>query len=133
MISLPPVVRYFFLCRDYLIGPHGSTNASLVNLIHSIRSTGSPPVPFAAEQLWAFAGLANCRGKGTFDLCVVDADSGNVIYRMPPKDVDFGADPLHVYGLPIRMGHCIFPSDGLYWVELMYNGEVIAQQDLLVE
>lgn len=131
MISLPPVVRYLVLCQDLLIDPHNAKNVSLVNLIHAMRSTLTPPFPFAAE-FCAFAALANCRGKGTFDLNVVDADTRVTIHQHPPKKVDFGADPLHVYGLPIRI-HCVFPDDGLYWVELLYNGEVVAQQNLLVE
>lgn len=133
MISLPPIVRYFVLCNDLVADPNNANNVSLVNLIHSMRSTATPPFPFAADPFCAFAALANCRGKGTFDLWVVEAESTSRIHRLSPKEVDFGVNPLHVYGLPIRIGHCVFPSSGLYWVELSYNGEVIAQQNLLVE
>ena len=133
MISLPPVVRYFILCQDLVTDPNDANNVSLVNLVHSMRSIATPPFPFAAAPFCAFAALANCRGKGTLDLWVVDADSANRIHRLPPRKVDFGANPLHIYGLPIRIGHCVFPSSGLYWIELLYNGQVIAQQNLLVE
>ena len=132
MISLPPVVRYFVLCQDFLIDPGRPADASIVKLIHSIYSKEKPPFPYLMDEICAFAGLSNCRGTGKFEVCVVEADSGETVHQMAAMPVDFGLDPLRFFGLPIRIRRCVFPNAGLYWVQLRYNGREIAEQDLLL-
>ncbi len=131
MNPVTPIVRYFVLCQDFLIGPSSPNDISLIKLIYSTRAPDGL-FPLALNQICAFAALANARGVGEIDVRVVEADTGDETHRTGSSRIDFGSDPLRIHGLPIRLRHCVFPSIGLYSVELCYNGSPIAQQDLLV-
>ena len=43
------------------------------------------------------------------------------------------ASPLRTKGVVYRLDACVIPSEGLYWVELRYNGSVLDREALLVE
>jgi hypothetical protein len=64
---------------------------------------------------------------------VVQADTDLAILETPSRDIVFGNDPLHVLGLPVRIKDCVFPEPGLYWIQVWYEGRLIAEQDLLLK
>lgn len=132
MNSVPPIVRYFVLCQDFLIGPQSPNDVSLIRLVFSIRVPEPRKFPFVLDEICAFAALANARGTGSIDVRIIEADTNEEVRRTASFPVDFAFDPLRVHGLPIRLQRCGFPRTGLYLVELRYNGQPIAQQELPV-
>lgn len=66
-------------------------------------------------------------------LAIEEADSQTVILQTPRERYSFGNDPLKMVGKSFRFRSCVFPSPGLYSVQLWYNGIVVAQESLFVE
>ena len=132
MKKVPPVVRHFVLCEEVVVAPEYPDKVSLLNLIYAIRSRETPAYPLLNEEFAAFVMLTNARGNGVIGLRMIQADSQEEVYRVPQRAVNFGDDPLQVFGLPVRFRNCLFPDAGVYWVQLLFDGEVIAQQDLLM-
>lgn len=84
------------------------------------------------EEFCAFAALTNGRGKALVSVSVVHADTEEEIARMPARQVNFGDNPLPVFGLPFRIRNCVFPEPGLYWIRLHVDEAILAQQDLIL-
>jgi hypothetical protein len=76
--------------------------------------------------------LSEGRGTGRCRIIVVNAESGRRCYEGSEHPLAFGADPLRVYGVKIRIQRCEFPHNGLYWVEFWYEGSVLGREPLLV-
>lgn len=55
-----------------------------------------------------------------------------VIFRTPPRRVRFGGAPEENLGFVFRLCNCFFPTAGLYWIEVVFAGSVIARQKLWV-
>jgi hypothetical protein len=60
------------------------------------------------------------------------ADSGEVVFRTRTRTMPLGNDPLEVVGVTFRIRNCLFPTPGLYWVQFLCNGRIIAQQPLVL-
>jgi len=128
MNGLHPVVRYLVACEEVVVDPDNPHRVTLVSLISSIRSLTDPPYPLQQPELCVFVQMTECRGQGDCRLEIVQADSGQVVFRTRTRPLSFGNDPLDVFGLSFRIRNCPFPEPGLYWIQFWYNEQVIAQQ-----
>jgi hypothetical protein len=132
MADLLPVVRYLIACEDIPTDPVNPRRVTLVNLIGVIRSHSHPPFPHHPE-FCVYAQLTECRGVGDVQIEIEEADTQTVIFQTPTRRHSFGIDPLKVFGMSFRIRGCVFPSAGLYWVQLCYNGIVIFREPLKLE
>jgi hypothetical protein len=132
MSSIRPVVRYLILCQDVVVDPTNPLQVTLINLVTTIRSLSEPAFPVIRPQFCAFIQMTECRGAGDLRVEIVHADTGATVFRTKTQNVAFGSDPLEVVGLTFRIRNCLFPSAGLYWVQLWYNNVVLAQQAVVV-
>jgi hypothetical protein len=132
MEPIHPIVRHLITCDDIQLDPKNPRRATLVNIVHSIRSLAQPAFPLLHRELCVLVQLSDCRGTGEFWIENVQADSGGVVRRTQTIGHDFGNDPLEVFGLPFRIRDCLFPDAGLYWVEFWYNDRMVAQEPLLL-
>lgn len=102
-MTVPPVVRDFILCEDFVVDPLNPVKMSLVNLVYAIRSNETPAFPVIQPELCAFAALTNCHGSGRIEVRLIEADSGDEVRYWDIGRVEFGHDPLRVIGIPIRL------------------------------
>ncbi len=129
---MEPEVLYFLLCDDVRTDPANYLRLDILGLIMRIRSTQAPPFPFVHPQFCVLVVWTEGRGTGELRLRVVQADTGRVIFRNRPRTVRFSGAPTDVNGMRFRIQNCSFPSAGLYWVECLFSGTVIARQRLSV-
>lgn len=135
MSAVPPVVRNLIACEDILVEPDNPDNPqhiTLIHLINTIRSLEEPPFPFQQRELCVFALLRECRGQNEVRLEIQQADTDRLIFQSRTRKVSSVNDPLGLNGLSFRIQGCRFPDAGLYWIRLVWNNEVIAQQPLLL-
>jgi hypothetical protein len=55
-----------------------------------------------------------------------------VVIRTEQRTIPFSSDPLEISGVTFRLRDCLFEEAGLYWIQFWYNGEMIAQQPLIM-
>ncbi len=126
-------VRQMVVCEDVRSVSGKPQSLSLINLLGRIRSSSTPPFPYHAPPFCVYAQLASCRGVCDLHIEIEEADSQTIILRTPRLRHYFGNDPLRVFGKVFRFRSCVFPSGGLYSVQLCYNGIGIAYEPLIVE
>lgn len=123
---LLPEVRYLIVCDR----ADTSENVHIVNPIATIRSDNSL-FPFA-RQLCIYALMVGCRGELDFGLQIRHAESDEVVWTYPrERKYRLENKPLRPVTIVFN-GAPEFPEDGIYWVELQCNGQLIAQQPLRV-
>jgi hypothetical protein len=127
---MEPEVRHFVLCDDVRTDPSNYQRINVLGLITSIRSTADPPFPVVHPLLCALVILTGGQGTGELVLRIFHAPTGRVVFRSPTRQVRFLGDPEAVLGTLFRIRNCSFPEAGLYWVEVVFGGSVIARQKL---
>jgi hypothetical protein len=76
---------------------------------------------------------SNAAGEaGELSVRIVRHPTGQIIFRSRPRRVRFVNDPDDTSGVVFRIRSCSFPTAGLYWVELLFSGTVLARQRLSV-
>jgi uncharacterized protein DUF6941 len=132
MSEVLPVVRYLILCEDVQTDPDNPRRVTLVGLLSTMRSLEEPPFPLLYRELCVFLQMTECRGPADGRVEIRQADSAQVVFRSRTRTIPLGSDPLEVVGFVFRIRNCLFPAPGLYWVQFWYNGEVLAQQPLVL-
>jgi hypothetical protein len=113
MPEIQPVVRYMVPCEEMEIA---GKSINLQRLVLNLISREEPPYPILYPELCLFVVLTEVRGRGSFAVRIVRADSDQVVFSTKEYSQSFGADPLIAHGLPFRLRDCEFPQAGLYWM-----------------
>ena len=103
-----------------------SRRITLSGLISAIRALETPAFPLVFPELCVFLQLTECRGPGEARIEIQHADSSQIAFRTRTRRIQFGNDPLEIYGVSFRIRDCVFNAPGLYWVQFWYNNEVIS-------
>jgi hypothetical protein len=127
---MEPEVRYLILCDSVQTDPVNFLRVDVLGLMTHIRSTATPPFPVVRPRFSVLVILTGCRGVGELSLRIVQAATGRVVFRNQPRRVRFGDDPDEAVGIVFRIQNCSFPAAGVYLIELIYSGAVIARQRL---
>jgi len=133
MNELQPIVRHVILCEDVVVNPDNPLRITLVGVMSSIRSIEEPAYPLLYEELCVFVQLTSCRGPGDLRIEIQHGDSADVVYRNRTRTVPLSRDPLEVLALSFRIRNCLFAQAGLYWIQVWYNGQNLAQQALVMK
>jgi hypothetical protein len=127
---MEPEVRYLILCDDVRADPNNFLRLNVFGLITHIRSTATPAFPVTRPQFCVLVMLTGCQGTGKLGLRILRAETGKIVFRNQPRRVRFVGSPQDAVGFAFRIQDCSFPSAGLYWVELVFDGTVLARQGL---
>jgi hypothetical protein len=127
---MEPEVWYLVLCEDVRPDPNDYERLNIFGLTTTIRSTLSPPFPVVHPLLCALVLLTGGQGHGEFGLRIRQDQTGRVVFRSLPRQVRFVGDSTAVLGALFRIRRCGFPAPGLYWVEVLFEGTVLARQKL---
>ncbi len=131
MAGLTPVVRYLIVCEDVVVDPHNANCVTLVNLISFIQARDHP-FPLRFPELCVYLQLRGCRGPGDGRIQVVFADTETLVFSTSTRQLPLGTDPLELVSFSFRIRGGLFPEPGMYQVQFWYNGEVLAQEFLIV-
>jgi len=125
-------VLHLILCDRVETDPDNYHRCNIFGLITSIRSASVPQFPVIHPQLVAFIVWTGGQGTGELMLRIIEDGSVNAVFRTRPRPIRFVGDPASVGGFFFRIRNCVFPAAGLYWIELLLDGLVIARQRLFV-
>ncbi len=120
------------LCEDWSTDPGQHRRVSIYGLLSNIRSLEQPPYPLLYRELCVFLALTEGRGVGHAQITCVLEETGQKVFETPQRQVEFGADPLEVVGLPFRIRDCPFPRAGMYSIQFWYNGAKVEERPLLL-
>jgi hypothetical protein len=132
MNGIAPVVRLMLLCEHAESTPTTPNRWNVYGLMHSVRLADDATFPARLDLLTVLLHLTGGRGTGQASIVGVHADSGERVFGAPSRPIQFGTNPLAVQGLLFRILDVPFPQPGLYWIQFLFNDQVIAQQPLLV-
>jgi hypothetical protein len=126
---MQPVVRHMLLCEDVRRRQNNAFKYDVLGVFGIARPVADFPLRLSFCVFLEMTG----RGTGRGNVCVVDADTDDIVYQGTEHTMVFGADPLQSHAVAIRIVSCSLDSPGLYWVEFMYNGEQLQREALLVK
>jgi hypothetical protein len=132
---MEPEVRYLILCDDVRVDPLNYHRVDVLGLMTALRATGHPPFPLARPLFCVLVLLTACGAAGQGgDLVVrlIQESTSRIIFRTSPRRIRFVNDPEDTSGAVFRIHNCSFPAGGLYWVECVFAGTVLARQRLSV-
>lgn len=127
-----PDVLHLILCDEVQIDPNDYHRCNVLGLITSIRSADTPSFPVVRPQWFALVVWIGGHGSGELVLRIVEDRSTSTVFRTRPRQVRFVGDAAAVGGVVFRIQNCTFPAAGLYWVEVLFAGSVIARQRLFL-
>jgi hypothetical protein len=130
--SMQPDVIHLILCDEIQIDTNNFHRCNVIGLMTSIRSTAGPAFPVVRPQFVALVVWTGGQGTGELLLRIIEDSTGNAVFRTRPRQVRFVGDAATVGGVVFRMQNCAFPAAGLYWVEVLFAGSVIARQRLFL-
>jgi hypothetical protein len=128
MSTVAPVVRHMLLCREVRRDPKPPNLIDVLGLLVSIRAGPTASYPLPLPELSVFVQMTGRHGEGTVHVTLREADTETLIYSGPGQKLPACADPLTVRMATLRIRDCSLPRPGLYWVQLCYNNEVIAEE-----
>lgn len=128
---MPPEVRYFILADLVSASSNNLQRANIQGLLTHLRVRGQP-FPVVHPLFYTLLLLTNCSGAGDLQIRVMFEPTQFTIYRSPTHPVRFSGAPDDTFGSFWQVRNCSFPSLGLYFVECLYSGGVIARQPLTV-
>jgi hypothetical protein len=132
MAGMRPTVRSLLVCESILQDKLNPNRVSLIHLINSIRPSSVPSYPVRHPQLSVFAHLTECRGTAHCRIVVRDGDTDQPVFGSSERNLNFPNAPLILNGIRFRLLDCPFPHPGLYWVQLWYDTDMLAQTPLVL-
>jgi hypothetical protein len=132
MADINPVIRHLLLCDDVRPDPNQPTRFDILGVCGLITSRQTPPFPLRHPSLCVFVQFTGARGGAEVQVVVRDADTDAAVFSSQPHRVRLPVDPLQLMGLKLVVKDSPFPRAGLYWVQLRWNGQVVAQEPLLL-
>ncbi|HYV34485.1 MAG TPA: hypothetical protein VE988_02200 [Gemmataceae bacterium] len=123
-----PIIKAFVLCNLITDSPEESNQKDL-------QGAGLSRIPAGAafpvkKTFWVYIEIAEHGSMGAIQLALMRADSGRrLFFRTIP--VQFEND-LETTIIVIRLFECSFPANGVYFVELWYDGQWMIDQRLEV-
>lgn len=127
---MEPEVRYLLPCDDVRTDPDNYQRIDVLGLITAIRSTANPSFPIVRPLLCALVILTGGQGNGELVLRIFHDQSGRLVFRSSPRKVRFVGPTEAMLGVVFRIRDCSFPMAGLYWMEVVFAGSVIARQKI---
>ena len=127
-----PEVWYLILCDDARSDPANSLRVNITGLLTRIRCREVDGFPFVHPLITVLLMLSKCRGTGELSVRIVHNQTGEIVYRSQTRRLRFAGSPDELMGVVFRVRDCAFPDLGLYYVECIFSGTVLARQRFLI-
>lgn len=129
---MQPFVRHMLLCEQITSDPKSPLRVGIKNLLSTVYA--KPGVNFPINQPFCvYVLLSAVRSDGELRLTVTSAETDELVYTTPEIPILARPDPLEVLGVTLQISQCVLDTPGFYWVDLWYNGEMLAQQGLMAK
>lgn len=98
------------------------------NLI-GVRTVIESPFPAVVPLLCVFVQLTGHQGEASCRVVIEQAVSGDVIFKSEPERIAFRG-PIDVVPVVYPIRDCVFPSPGLYYVQVFDDEKMIGERPL---
>jgi hypothetical protein len=132
MASIPPVVRHMLVCDNVTRSGDDRPKLDVLGVVHTIRARPGQTFPLTHPGLCVYLVLTGGVGVGRIQLRVSEADPGAPLFGSPVHTVTHPVDRHELSGLVLRVGPCVFPRPGLYWVEFHHDGIELGRESVVV-
>lgn len=132
MALVPPVVRHMLLCEEARRRTDAPSKIDLLGVVSAISGKDDTDYPLVQPRLCVFLQMTNGRGEAEVAIHIRVEETGQLVSGSPTHRYTFGHDPLAVSGMFFNLNNVRFPHPGLYSVELIVSGQVIAREPLLL-
>jgi hypothetical protein len=129
---MEPEVLYFILCDTVRPDPANLHRFNIFGLIAHLRSRAAPPFPLVRPQFSILIVLTGCQGEGELSVRIIREETATSVFRNAPRRVRFSGALQDAVAFSFGVRDCSFPAAGLYWVECVFSGTVLARQRLSV-
>jgi len=76
--------------------------------------------------------VSDARGLHRISLECQSADTEDFVFRTPPREIQFGRDPLKVSSIGFRIRDCLFPEFGSYVVRFRAEQTILSEACFIV-
>jgi hypothetical protein len=125
---LLPIAKPLLFCHDVLSDPD-TGNVHLIGVFDAIRPQSQPPFPHRHGQFAVFVELTDAAGVVPARLDVVEAQSGELIFRTADHRLVFRNRQAILRAL-FRLQNCRFSRPGVYWVQFFCHNRFITDKAL---
>ena len=125
-----PVPKAINLC-DRVLPNAVQQTLDFGDVFNAIRLPVGGSFPHTLTRMCVFSQFEDGAGDADFQVVVVSAVTGQVVFHSPIHSVRF-PNRLTVVSVNIRLVNCPFPAAGEYWVELYCDGSIVADRVLHV-
>jgi hypothetical protein len=127
---LEPKVRQMVLCEDARRRKGSRGKFDLLGVINIVQA---PAHAFPMHlSFTVYLCLTEARGSGTGAIVITNEDTDEEVYVGESHQLQFGADPIALGSVTLRVPLCLLPEPGLYRIDFVYNETVIGSHSLLV-
>jgi hypothetical protein len=126
-----PIVRSLVACELIRPDTEKPKQLTLIRVVNSVRPLPGQGYPVIRPDFSVFALVTDGRGSGEVWIELRHADSDRTIYHSRRLRVRFPTDPLQLCGMSFELHNVAFPTPGLYWVQLWFDGELLADLPIL--
>lgn len=132
-IIIAPNVRHMILCNEALPDPQWPGRVKVNGLILQLRWPEATTAPLRLDKLVVLLVLAGGRGEGQGWVECIDEETGKQISRSAELPIRFvGKDPVAPFPGRFTLRDCYFTRPGAYLVRFFLDGNVVAQQGLVL-
>lgn len=117
------------LCDDWWSDPERENRITISGLLTSIRPAPHLHYPIAYREICVFLLLTEGYGRGSGKIVCLSEETGKTVFETGNLQIPF-TSALDVVGVPFRIQHCIFPTEGIYTVQFWYEGEMLEERPL---
>jgi hypothetical protein len=131
--TMTPTVIHFIPCDGALADSRSLHRINVYGLTTKLYSDQDPPFPFRRPMQKVLVLFRGGQGTGEFVIRVVHEETRQIATQSQnPHRVQFVGDPREISGAVVQVRNCTFRQEGVYWLELVFAGEVIARQPIRV-
>jgi hypothetical protein len=120
------------LCEEARQRPDSPSKVDLLGIVSAVFTKGEAEYPLLHPRLCVFVQMTNGRGQAELAVHIRLEETGMLVSGSPTHSVLFGKDPLAVSAMFFNLRNVRFPHPGLYSVELVVSGQVVAREPLLL-
>jgi hypothetical protein len=123
-----PVAKSIILCDDVVPDP-GTDKVHLIGVFDAIHPRSDQPFPHRHPAFAVFLQLTDGEGQALGQVRARRADSDQTVFSSPEHPIQY-RDRLQLKSVCFRLRNCPFPVPGLYWIQFLYDGQLVAEQRL---
>jgi hypothetical protein len=128
---MEPEVRYFILCDDVRPNSNNYLRVDAFGLVTNFHPLKTPAYPCVRPMLCVLLILSGGSGEVAEVYVRIKQEANErLVYRTPPRQLRLARAQHEIYGGTFRLCNCSFPEPGLYWVECLLSGTVLARKSL---